>query len=184
MALRSTTRARLNFPRDHGSHPEFRTEWWYITGHLDSTAGQRFGFQVTFFRQASKDKQQLYLAHCALLDVRRGRIAVHEERLNREGWDATSSTTTLDVRNGNWSLKGEDAMQLAATIHAEALLQLTLQPQKPLVFFGKDGVSRSGLSPGKAASRYLTFPRLAAAPARMKVGNCNARGHRQRVDGP
>ena len=158
----------FNFPRDHGSHPEFRTEWWYITGHLDSKAGQRFGFQVTFFRQAAKDKQQLYLAHCALLDVSTGRF-IHEERLNREGWDAASSTTTLEVHNGNWSLKGEDAMQLAATINAEALLQLTLQPTKPLVFFGKDGVSRKGQA-SEAASHYLTFPRLQCTGT-LKLGN-------------
>lgn len=148
------------FPKDHGSHPEFRTEWWYITGHLDSADGQRFGFQVTFFRQASADKQQLFLAHCAVMDVKNGKF-LHEERLNRAGWDAAASAEMLDVRNGNWSLKmGPDqTMTVAATVRAEVALELTLTPTKPLVFFGKDGVSRKGVS-AQAASHYLTFPRL------------------------
>lgn len=148
----------FTFPRDHGCHPEFRTEWWYITGHLDGKDGHRFGFQVTFFRQSSASKGQLYLAHCALLDAKTGKF-LHEERLNREGWDAAASTETLNVRNGNWSLimGANEEMALAATVRADIALRLTLQPSKPLVFFGKDGVSRKGTS-AQAASHYLTFP--------------------------
>lgn len=153
------------FPRDHGSHPEFRTEWWYITGHLDAKDGRRFGFQVTFFRQASRQPdgsvRHLHLAHTALLDAAGGRF-IHQERLNREGWDASSSTAGLDVRNGNWTLK-QDAdtqrLHLAATVHADALLALALDPAKPLVIFGENGVSRKGVAQS-AASHYLTFPRL------------------------
>lgn len=152
----------FEFPRDHGSHPEFRTEWWYVTGHLDAENGERFGFQVTFFRQAATAAgEPLFLAHCALLDAS-GKTFIHEERLNREGWDAASSPTALDVRNGNWSLRMTgDELRLAATVRADAQLSLTLKPAKPLVFFGKDGVSRKGSSP-HAASHYLTWPRLEA----------------------
>jgi len=152
------------FPRDHGSHPEFRTEWWYVTGHLDANDGHRFGFQVTFFRQARREDDktlQLHLAHAALLDVQTGRF-LHEERLTRAGWDAASSRTTLAVQNGNWSLKLDDATQrlhITATVKNEALLQLDLEAVKPLVVFGKDGVSRKGASE-TAASHYLTWPRL------------------------
>lgn len=152
------------FPRDHGSHPDFRTEWWYITGHLDSKDGHRFGFQVTFFRQARREDGKtlhLHLAHAALLDAQTGRF-LHEERLNREGWDAASSDTTLAVHNGNWSLKLDESTQhlhITATVKNEALLQLDLTPSKPLVTFGKDGVSRKGASE-TAASHYLTWPRL------------------------
>jgi len=161
------------FPRDHGSHPEFRTEWWYVTGHLDGNDGHRFGFQVTFFRQARREDGktlQLHLAHAALLDAQTGRF-VHEERLNREGWDAASSETTLAVRNGNWSLKLDEATQLlhiAATVKGEVLLQLELEALKPLVVFGKDGVSRKGASES-AASHYLTWPRLKATGS-VKLG--------------
>lgn len=152
------------FPRDHGSHPEFRTEWWYVTGHLDGKDGRRFGFQVTFFRQARREDGKtlhLHLAHAALLDTQTGRF-VHEERLNREGWDAESSEATLAVWNGNWSLQLNEKTQrlhIAATVKSEVLLRLELEAVKPLVVFGKDGVSRKGVSV-EAASHYLTWPRL------------------------
>ncbi len=154
------------FPRDHGSHPSFRTEWWYVTGHLDGKDGRRFGFQVTFFRQARRQDGRtlhLHLAHTALLDAKAGTF-VHEERLNREGWDAASAEDTLDVRNGNWALKLDEATQhlhITATVKNEALLRLELAVAKPLVIFGKDGVSRKGVS-ATAASHYLTWPRLTA----------------------
>ena len=41
----------ISFPADHLAHPDYRTEWWYITGNLDAADGRRFGFQVTWFRQ-------------------------------------------------------------------------------------------------------------------------------------
>ena len=151
----------FQFPRDHGSHPDFRTEWWYVTGHLDATDGGRFGFQATFFRQArALGKETLFLAHAALLDAKSKRF-IHEERLARDGWDASSSTTALDARNASWSLRmdADEALHLTATVRAEALLQLELKPAKPLVVFGENGVSRKGASPS-AASHYLTFPRL------------------------
>lgn len=161
------------FPRDHGSHPEFRTEWWYVTGHLDAKDGRRFGFQVTFFRQARREDDKtlhLHLAHAALLDVQTGRF-VSEERLNRERWDAAASETTLAVRNGNWSLKLDEKTQtihIAATVKDEVLLRLELVPMKPLVVFGKDGVSRKGASES-AASHYLTWTRLKTTGA-LKLG--------------
>lgn len=163
----------FEFPRDHGSHAEFRTEWWYVTGHLDAKNGRRFGFQVTFFRQARRDDGKtlhLHLAHAALLDAQSGRF-VHEERLNREGWDAAASETTLAVRNGNWSLKLDEATQhlhIAATVKGEVLMQLELEAVKPLVVFGKDGVSRKGAS-AEAASHYLTWPRLKTS-GHVKIG--------------
>ena len=40
----------LRFPRDHGSHPDYRTEWWYATGWVTDTAGNAYGIQVSFFR--------------------------------------------------------------------------------------------------------------------------------------
>lgn len=164
----------FEFPRDHGSHGEFRTEWWYITGHLDAEDGTRYGFQVTFFRQGRKESgsvQYLHLAHSALLDTR-GKTFLHEERLNREGWDASSSATTLDVRNGNWTLQLEEStgrLRLAATVKNAVRLNLELQPTKPLVIFGQDGVSYKGSS-AEAASHYLTWPRLAAS-GQLRIGD-------------
>ena len=106
----------FSFPRDHGSHDDFKIEWWYITGHLFDDDGRRFGFQATFFRSAgsptnfigtnnfSFGSDKLFLAHMALLDVKSGKF-IHQQRLNRDGWDAFSATNELNVRNGNWSLR-------------------------------------------------------------------------------
>ena len=167
------------FPRDHGSHPEFAIEWWYITGHLTATNQSQFGFQATFFRRAlvpagstnvsassAFGNEQIYLAHMALVDKTSGKFR-YQERLNRDGWDANSATNTLDVRNGNWSLRlapknpgARDLFELQATVGAEAAFGLELEPMKPLVIFGTNGVSRKASDPG-ASSHYLTFPRLA-----------------------
>jgi len=169
------------FPRDHGSHPEFAVEWWYITGHLTGAGDERFGFQATFFRRALKTAdgtnpppvtafghEQIYLAHMALVNKSTGDFR-YQERLNRNGWDAASATDTLDVRNGNWSLRrmatdapDAEAFELHATIGADIDFQLRLAPGKPPVIFGSNGVSRKAAEPS-AASHYLTFPRMAVS---------------------
>lgn len=159
------------FPHDHGSHPDFKIEWWYLTGHL--FAGERrLGFQATFFRLGrepvdvapgeSFGTTQLHLAHMGLSDPATGQF-LHEERLNRAGWDAGAKVGDLEVFNGNWRLLREgEAMTLSGSIRAEAGFDLRLEPQKPHVVFGEDGISRKGPE-GTAASYYITFPRLAAS---------------------
>src|SRR5947209_15240978 len=70
------------FPRDHFNHDDYRTEWWYYTGNLRAGDGHRFGFELTFFRQAvhlpgeeltaSEEvwrPDQIYVAHLALTDI-------------------------------------------------------------------------------------------------------------------
>lgn len=152
------------FPRDHGSHPEFKIEWWYLTGHLFAEDGRRFGLQATFFRRAADSAQNgnIYLAHMALLDVKTGRF-IHQERLNREGWDASAAVDSLDVKCGPWSLRMDAAgvIRVLGSVRAEASFDLRLTPLKPLVVFGENGVSKKGADPS-AASHYLTFPRLKA----------------------
>ena len=185
---------RFEFPRDHGSHPEFKIEWWYITGHLYDTQERRYGFQATFFRRAGPrpthdlsstpapaffGHHELHLAHMALLDVP-GKRFIHEERLNRAGWDADASIDTLAVRNGNWSLRlgarSNDSLALQGTIRTEAAFSLDLTPVKSLVVFGENGVSRKGASP-TASSHYLTFPRLSVS------GHLTLDGREQAVHG-
>src|SRR5690606_11448407 len=107
---------------------------------------------------------------------------LHQERLNREGWDAGASTNTLRVWNGNGSLEWAGSpdgqgLFLKAGIRSEAGFDLVLRPIKPLVVFGTNGVSRKGVSP-TAASHYLTFPRL-AVEGRVATGGVDreVRGH-------
>ena len=156
----------FSFPADHGSHPGFKIEWWYLTGNLHATAGgPRFGYQATFFRQASPDgTTDIFLAHMAVVNTATGEF-VHQERLNRPGWDAAAAVGHLDVRNGPWSIRMTDhateTMHLRGGVRAEALFDLTLVPAKPLVLFGDNGISRKGIGP-TAASYYITFSRLNA----------------------
>ncbi|MBK8727514.1 MAG: carotenoid 1,2-hydratase [Holophagaceae bacterium] len=171
---------RFSFPKDHGSHPDFRTEWWYFTGHLWSADGKRrFGYQLTFFRQASPSAawtgsaawrtDQIHLAHGALTDEtgRRFRVA---ERLNRGGLPADAALDRLAVFNEAWSaeLGPEGAIILRMKVD-DARLELTLQPATPPVVFGEDGVSRKGADP-TASSHYITFPRLASTGT-LKFGS-------------
>ena len=164
---------RFEFPRDHGSHPEFKIEWWYVTGHLFASPERRFGFQATFFRYAgprspgatvTAGSDDIFLAHMAVTDVTTGKF-IHQERLNRSGWDAFAARDTLDVANGNWSLRLADAaanrFQLVGGVRAEAGFALELTSTKPLVVFGENGVSRKGAD-AAAASYYLTLSRLHA----------------------
>ena len=167
----------FSWPRDLGSHPDFRIEWWYVTGQLSSAAGHRFGFQATFFRLAGApagpdpspdfSQREVFLAHMALTDVAAGRFW-HEERLNRGGWDAGAAVADLDLHNGEWTLRrtpggspGRPVFRLQGGVEAAASFQLTLAAAKPWVVFGENGVSRKGAEPS-AASYYLTYSRLQA----------------------
>jgi predicted secreted hydrolase len=158
------------FPRDHGNHPDFKTEWWYVTGHLVNKAnGNRYGYQLTFFRQASpKNKwrgnsswqsDQIYMAHAAITDESK-KTFTHEEKLNRGGILANSKIGDLDVFNESWFLKrltnGEFDLQMSVK---NMELRLKLKPLTSLVTFGKDGVSKKGDDP-TASSHYLTYPRM------------------------
>lgn len=171
----------LFFPQAHGNHPQYAIEWWYLTGHAFAREdGRRFGFQATFFRRSARPvpaagevngmeakvttfgQNHIYLAHMALLDVETGRF-IYQERLNRDGWDAGSTTGRLDIHNGNWSLQmideNEEIMRLQGGVRNEAKWDFRLVPRKPLVRFGEKGLSRKGEDP-EAVSYYLSFTRL------------------------
>jgi predicted secreted hydrolase len=164
--------APLAFPDAHGAHPGFKIEWWYVTGHLYADSGERFGYQATFFRsglrpaaqqqETSFGDAQVYLTHMAISDVS-GEQFLFEERLSRDGWDAWSRTGTIDLRNGNWTLKAVapdvGKIRLQASVRSEASWTLDLEPEKRLVRFGPDGTSRKGPGPD-ARSYYLSFTRL------------------------
>ncbi len=81
----------LRFPEDLGSHPQFRTEWWYVTGWLATEGGESLGFQITFFRTkpdidadnpSDFTPRQIIVAHCALSDPKRGTLW-QDQRIRR-----------------------------------------------------------------------------------------------------
>lgn len=161
----------FSFPKDHGAHPDYRTEWWYVTGHLWDGARKRYGFQLTFFRQATPHaawtgdaawrSDQLILAHASLTDEAAGRFTF-DERLNREGLAAGAVVGRLEVFDESWHLDQQPDGSLDLAMDAKGTaLHLRLAPQTPPVIFGEGGVSRKGADP-TATSHYVTFPRLAA----------------------
>jgi predicted secreted hydrolase len=161
---------RFEFPRDHASHPDFKTEWWYYSGHLRSEDGRRFGYQLTFFRVGIEPElrgdgrsrwavSNLYLAHFALSNLEHDRFH-HWERRSRGAIEtAGASTTELRVWNGAWiaRLDGK-AHRLAAGAEGYAI-DLTLTPTKPPAIHGRDGVSQKAEGPGRA-SHYYSLSRL------------------------
>ena len=154
---------RLVFPRDHGAHPDYRIEWWYVTGWLDGP----LGFQITFFRarpaEASDNPsqfnpRQILFAHAALSDPKRGRL-VHDERAARAGFSlAHAELDRTGVWIDDWRLE-LDGNRYAARIAArEFEFDFTLFATQ-LVLQGEAGFSRKGHRPGEA-SYYYSRPQL------------------------
>lgn len=174
-----------SFPADHWSHPAFKTEWWYVTGHLavDGDPQQRFGYQFTFFRvgllpetpalDSSWATSGLIMGHASITDVSSG-THLFSEVLWRDtplfggfgaypdpliasclGPPGTAARWSLSVDGDGFRVRMADRRQGMA-------LDLLVNPRKPMVFQGPGGVSRKGRDPG-AASYYYSYTRMAAA---------------------
>lgn len=159
----------FSFPRDHYAHEEFRTEWWYYTGHLRATNGEEHGYQVTFFRsglaEARKNPSRwaarnLYLAHFAVSDIGRKSFR-YVERVSRAGvGQAGASQTEFRVWVGDWKATGDGMRQRLVAGDGAFGVDLGLVSRKPPVIHGENGVSRKGEGRGHA-SHYYSLTRLA-----------------------
>jgi predicted secreted hydrolase len=174
------------FPRDHGPHPGFRQEWWYVTGNLDAAGGERFGFELTFFRFALAPPlagaqppdssawrtRTLYMAHFAVTDVARGRFRF-AQKLSREALGlAGAQSEPLRVWIDDWSLADAPAGAGGWTLRAAQpgyQIELTLEPRGPPVLNGEAGLSRKSDEPS-AASYYYSIPRLEARGRLLRDG--------------
>jgi predicted secreted hydrolase len=166
----------FSFPRDHGAHEGYRTEWWYYTGNLESASNERYGFQLTFFRTQlvppGEEKawpakpsawrtKNLYFAHAALSDLAGNRY-YHDERVARDavgmgGVAQKGGSTTIFL--DNWSaLLGPETHRLSAVTDT-FMLDLSCKPAKPAAVHGLEGYSRKGKNP-ESASCYYSFTRL------------------------
>jgi len=160
----------LRFPRDHGSHPDFRVEWWYVTGWLADGAGNAYGVQVTFFRhrpRVAEDNpsafapRQLLFAHAALADPRQNRLR-HDQRAARAGFglaEAGEDTTRIVI--GDWSLSLADDVYRAKIAAREFALDLAFASAPAVLANGDAGYSRKGPLP-QQSSFYYSRPQLAA----------------------
>jgi predicted secreted hydrolase len=158
------------FPRDHGSHPEFKLEWWYYTGNLRSADGHEYGYELTFFRTGMDRSYEnasvwhirdLYMAHFAVTDIT-DRKFYYFEKLSRAGPGiAGADIGTLNVWNQNWSARLEgSAMKLVANA-GETAIELSLESKKRPAIHGTNGVSQKAEGAGHA-SHYYSMTRLAA----------------------
>ena len=168
----------LDFPRDQGAHPSFRTEWWYLTGWLRDTSGAPVGFQVTFFRSrpaidqdnpSAFSPRQVMMAHAALSDPKRGRL-LHDQRVARLGPGRTRlSESGLDLALDDWTWRSGADGGFAITVPAQDFtLALTTAQTPPLLPEGPNGVSAKGRG---AASRYYSLPHLTVSAELTRDGH-------------
>jgi len=159
----------LSFPRDFGAHPEFRTEWWYVTGWVETPDKKPLGFQVTFFRSRTEHDprnpsafapRQLVIGHAALSDPEVGRL-VHDQKSAREGFGlAWARTGNTDLKLDDWRMVRENSGNYRVTIRSNELtLELRLAPTQPVLVQGEGGYSRKSASP-QHASHYYSEPQL------------------------
>lgn len=171
------------FPRDHGSHDEFQTEWWYFTGHLQEANGRRFGYELTFFRRGidsphvwsnpSKwSMRHIYLAHFALTDEHSDQFRV-AEKMSRAGiHKAGARADVLDVWIDQWNVKSisPDHRQFHLQAKAEEFsVDLIAESQKSPVVHGSSGVSYKGPQPDQT-SHYYSLTRLSTTGS-VEVGD-------------
>lgn len=174
----------LRFPEDFGSHPNFRTEWWYVTGWLTTARGQSLGFQITFFRSKPAAEEnnpsafaarQLLIAHCAISDPKHAGLW-HEQRIRRAGFGlAEAESGDTNVWIDRWSLRrradagNADGSYLVAVDADELALHLSLAVTQPPLLNGDLGYSRKG--PAEAsASYYYSVPHLKVAGSVSRGG--------------
>ncbi|CDY75710.1 AttH component of AttEFGH ABC transport system [Caballeronia glathei] len=169
----------LAFPRDYGSHAEFRTEWWYVTGWLRTASGAPLGFQVTFFRSRPPLDQrnpsrfaprELLFAHAAISDPALGKLQ-HDERSARSGFGlATAADGDTDVHIGKWFIMRTPGDRYRTTIEArDFTLQLVLETTQPPLVQGDQGYSSKGPRPAQA-SYYYSSPHLKVSGTVMRQG--------------
>jgi predicted secreted hydrolase len=176
------------FPDDHGPHPRFRQEWWYLSGNLDAAGGERFGFELTFFRFALAPPEpqpppvsgssawrssQIYMGHFAVTDVNRGRFRF-AQKLERAALGlAGAEAAPLRVWIDDWSLAaaaaGTDLRWRAHAAQPSYQLDLELQPLSEPVLNGEQGLSRKSAEP-TSASYYYSIPRMAVHGRLLRDG--------------
>jgi predicted secreted hydrolase len=161
---------QFEFPRDHGTHDEYRTEWWYYTGHLQTESGRRYGFELTFFRvgvvppdspqQTNWDLRNLSLAHFAITDINGKRFRYYEKLNRTSPFTALAVAGRLDVFNEAWhaTTMTDGAWRISASQGGDAI-DLVLRTRKPPAIHGENGVSVKAEGVGYA-SHYYSMTRL------------------------
>lgn len=168
------------FPRDHGSHPEFQTEWWYFTGSVRDDESHQYGYELTFFRfalatgmppDASKWRaRDLILAHFAVTDVDRGEFHLDEGLQRAAAGLAGASIGSLDVWMRDWEARTDgDAFVLRAGDPGKHQIDLRLVAQRAPILHGENGLSWKHAD-RTHASYYYSIPRF-STEGTLRIGD-------------
>jgi predicted secreted hydrolase len=161
---------KYEFPRDHGAHRQFKTEWWYYNGHLKDRSGNSFGYQVTFFRvglipgrppsSGSRWRlREVLLAHLAITDIGKQSF-FYQEKADRGNLGlAGADENRYRVWVENWRVCQEGRGHQIIAGDSDLGLSLELIPSRPPVIHGVNGVSQKGAGKGRA-SHYYSLTRL------------------------
>ena len=181
------------FPDDHGSHNDFKLEWWYFTGNLKSKDGNKFGYQFTIFRnalspdsitiQSGFSSKQLYFSHFTISDIADNHFYYDEQYARGIKGVGSSNYNPLEIRVNDWTIKGnynQDYSKpdffLKAVSSVGNSIDLRLIPLKDVVLHGDSGWSKKSNDPGNA-SYYYSISRL------LTKGKIKVNGKDYEVDG-
>jgi len=175
----------ITLPQDAGAHPDYRTEWWYVTGWLRDEAGRERGFQLTFFRVRTGlgeeapgrfSPAQLILAHAAVSDPSVGHLLHAERSARASGRIAGAGREAMDVWIEDWRLDDSNGQIRAQARAGRFAFELVLVPNAPPMLNGEAGFSQKGPEP-KHASYYYSLPGLQVS------GSLSIDGHEHGVTG-
>jgi len=199
---------KFDFPRDHAAHPDFRQEWWYFTGNIQSEENHRYGYELTVFRFALTPPKHevstsnftasntasspvkvsdwraghIYMAHFSLTDIDNNKF-YHAERFSRDAKGLAGAgifnkerlegdSIRLQVWLDDWSIEstGDTVFPVRLSAAGDGFsIALVLNPAKPVVLQGNNGLSTKGVKPGNA-SYYYSITRLTTEGS-VIVGN-------------
>ena len=170
---RATAPRPFVFPRDHGPHPQYATEWWYYTGNLDAEDGRHFGFQLTFFRSALTPTAperasdwaatNIYMAHFTVTDVAGGQFHAFDRFSRGAAGLAGAAGEPYRVWLDDWSAEGSGPEGMAMHLRAaqdDLAIDLALTSERAPMLQGDRGISQKGATPGNA-SYYYSLTRMA-----------------------
>jgi predicted secreted hydrolase len=157
----------MQLPRDLAAHEWAQTEWWYYTGHLKSADGKKYGFELTFFRRRMDNDsfhgmkfgevvQNAYMSHFSVTEESTGKF-IRQGLASPEGPMASALSDQYQVRIGPWQASGDDRVHRIKAAHPEMAIDLELQPLKPAVLHGNNGIVAKG---NNMANYYMSYTRL------------------------
>ncbi len=184
---RATTVRALRFPADHGPHPQYRLEWWYLTGSLQDAEGQFYGVQFTAFRRAIAPpassppsnlwrQSQVYMAHLALSDTTTSRHLEEQRIVRAHPKLAGARAQPFAVWVDGWTLASSGEMFLPLQLNAQSPsfgIDLVMREGKPIVLQGEQGLSRKS---EQQASYYYSMTRLHTAGT-LRIGERTIQVH-------